>query len=94
MKRFLLAAAVLVSVGGLVARSAAQVPSSPSSFARPDQARFRLLAEEGIVQPDGRAYVTGTKIWTVADKISGQCYVLFLMPGGTSVTGPIACPQP
>lgn len=64
----------------------------PSSFGRPSDARFRLLAEEGILQPDGRTYVTGTKIWTVADKASGQCHLILFTGTGTAMSGPIACP--
>lgn len=96
MKVMLVCAIVNVVVVAAVWRvvpvhAQSQLPSVTVSH--PDQSsRFRILAEEGVVQPDGRTYVTGTKIWTVADKTSGQCYLLFITVNGTAVSGPITCP--
>lgn len=56
------------------------------------ESHFRLLAEDGIMRPDQPSYVAGTKVWTVADTRTGQCYVLFLVATSTAVSGPVACP--
>jgi hypothetical protein len=51
------------------------------TFSRPDQARFRLVVEEGVAQPDRRQFVA-----------TGQSYELFIT-SSTSAVGPVNCPQ-
>jgi hypothetical protein len=62
------------------------------TFSRPDQARFRLVVEEGVAQPDRRQFVPGIKVWTIADNATGQSYELFIT-SSTSAVGPVNCPQ-
>ena len=84
-----LAALVLVSVALGVGVARAQ---TYLTFSHPEQARFRLLAEEGVAQPDQRQFVPAAKIWTVADKASGQCYTLFFTGAAMAAVGPNPCP--
>jgi hypothetical protein len=72
--------------------SVASAQTVLSHFTRPDTARFRLLSEDGLAAPDGGSFIPTTKIWTVADRATGTCFVWLFSPGGTAMT-PIACPQ-
>jgi hypothetical protein len=82
--------AVVLSVCGSLVVVHAQT-RVPLALRQPLASRFQLLSEDGLVRPDLPDYVVGTKVWTVADKGTGACYVLFLVGPSTAVS-PIACP--
>src|SRR5262245_855192 len=65
------------STGGMWSTYAQMPGRQPWMFTRPESARFQLLQEEYIAQPDGRQFAVGTKVWTVVDKATGQCHLLF-----------------
>ncbi len=89
-RMLLIVGASAVAVAGTVAYAQTQ-PPNPLQLFRSTDARFQLLREDGIVQPDQHTFVPGTKVWTVTDKATGQCFVLFLVGTSTAVSGPTAC---
>lgn len=91
----LIVTALLASVFGaslvLIAdrRASAQFIAS-----HPEQFRFRVITDEQLATPDGRSVAGGWKSEFIKDMMSNTCYLAFLSaPGGTSVVGPVACPE-
>ena len=88
-RKILIASTLLAVTLGSVASAQQRMVLQPN---HPGPARFQLLREEGLVAPDGATFIPGTKMWTVADRATGTCFVWLFSPGGAAVT-PIACPQ-
>jgi hypothetical protein len=78
------------AVAVLLAVSAAAQPALTSIA--PDQARFRLISEEGLATPDGKAYVPAVKIWTVQDRATQVCSLLIFTPSGVATASIMQCP--
>ena len=78
---------ITILVGVRLARAQTYV-----TISRPEEARFRLLTEEGIVQPDQKQFIPAAKVWTVMDKKSGRCFMLFFTANAPSTVGPTNCP--
>lgn len=82
-----------VERGGLVIAAPfihAQIPERTfRDLMNPERARFRLVAEDGITQPDGRAYLRGTKVWTIEDNVRGNCFLLVNTVADQASIGPV-----
>lgn len=93
MKRIIYGVVALAAVFGV--RAAAQQGYLPAMqagnpFAKPEAGRYRLLSEQGLVQPDGRQFIQGVKMWTIVDRETGSCFLMVFTTSG-STTSPVVC---
>jgi len=65
------------------------------TITRPERARYQLIREDYVTQPDGYQFVRGVKIWTLEDRLTGTCLQMVITAGNRDddQTSVIACPR-
>jgi hypothetical protein len=59
---------------------------------KPEDARFRLVSEDGVAAPDGKSFVPAMKVWTIHDRTTGVCTALVFTPSGIATSAIMTCP--
>jgi len=91
------AALLLASTGVAVAQVGSPFGTSiggPKLWAgKPEEARFRLISEDGVAAPDGKSFVPAMKVWTIQDRTTGVCTALVFTPSGIATSAIMQCPS-